>query len=173
MRTEQKEIINPQDQTVVVIMGSASDMEHCQKMFDVFDRLGVNYDKGIYSAHKTQTALMIALDNYKIRNQKEELIFITAAGLSNALSGFIKGYLKMENPPIRVIACPPYNEQYGGVNIWSSLQMPYGTDVPVILDPGNTALFAVESLARNNPELASKYMKEQKRLEDKVLSSNT
>jgi len=98
---------------------------------------------------------------------------ITVAGLSNALSGFVKGYMKMENPPIKVIACPPYNDQFGGVNIWSSLQMPYGVPVPTIIDPGNAALLAIEEFAKNNPELADRYLAEQKRLEEKVLVENS
>ena len=166
------EVESNSKQRVVIIMGSPSDGVHGQKIIDVLERLEVKYDKLFYSAHKTQKELEMVLDGYKVINKDEDMVIITVAGLSDTLSGMVKGYMRKENPPIQVIACPPHSEKYSGNNIWSVLLVPYGTDLSVILDPGNAALVAAGQLARNNPELADNYLAEMERLKEKVLSAN-
>ena len=73
------------------------------------------------------------LDNNK--NEKG-LVYITIAGRSNALSGFVAA-----NSTFPTLACPPFSDKSDMlVNIHSTLQMPSNTPVLTIIDPGNCAL---------------------------------
>jgi 5-(carboxyamino)imidazole ribonucleotide mutase len=63
-------------------------------------------------------------------------VYITIAGRSNALSGFVAA-----NCTFPVIACPPFADRTDMlVNIHSTLQMPSQVPVLTVLDPGNAAL---------------------------------
>ena len=71
------------------------------------------------------------------KNEKEkELVYITIAGRSNALSGFVAA-----NSKFPTIGCPPFSDKSDMlVNIHSTLQMPSMTPVLTVIDPGNCAL---------------------------------
>ena len=64
------------------------------------------------------------------------VIFITIAGRSNALSGVVAC-----NTKYPVIACPPFKDKQDySVNIHSTLQMPSNTPTMTILEPINVVL---------------------------------
>ena len=71
------------------------------------------------------------------QNKNEQgLVYITIAGRSNALSGFVAA-----NSTHPTLACPPFSDKSDMlVNIHSTLQMPSNTPVLTIIDPGNCAL---------------------------------
>lgn len=116
----------------ILIMGSTSDQEWAKKITDKLDELKVDHIKHIASAHKEATKCLEILETYK----NEPVIYITIAGRSNALSGFVAGN---SNKP--VIACPPFKDKEDMmINIHSTLQMPSNVPVMTILDPTNTAL---------------------------------
>lgn len=155
-------------QQAVILMGSHRDTEHVKKITDVLDTFGVAYEQRVGSAHKTPEHLAGLVDIYLSAQESNEYIFVTVAGLSNALSGHLKGLVYEANPPIMVIAAPPFNE----FDIWSSLRMPYGIAVPVYADPRNAALAVVEEFARSNPLLADKYLGFLKELQQEVLEAD-
>ena len=65
-----------------------------------------------------------------------KLVYITIAGRSNALSGFVAA-----NSKFPTIGCPPFSDKTDMlVNIHSTLQMPSKTPVLTVIDPGNCAL---------------------------------
>jgi 5-(carboxyamino)imidazole ribonucleotide mutase len=67
---------------------------------------------------------------------EESIVYVTIAGRSNALSGFVAA-----NSEFPTIGCPPFSDKVDMlVNIHSTLQMPSNTPVLTILDPGNCAL---------------------------------
>ena len=68
--------------------------------------------------------------------------YITVAGRSNALSGMVDA-----NVTAPVIACPPYSDEYGGADLYSSLRMPSGVAPAVVLEPASAALLAAKILA--------------------------
>jgi phosphoribosylaminoimidazole carboxylase PurE protein len=68
-------------------------------------------------------------------------VYITVAGRSNALSGFVDAQVTAP-----VIACPPESEAFGGLDILSSLRMPRGVAPLVVLEPENAALAAAKML---------------------------
>jgi len=76
------------------------------------------------------------LNIIKSNNAESGVVYITIAGRSNALSGFVAAN---SNSP--VIACPPFKDKTDMlVNIHSTLQMPSNAPVLTILDPGNCVL---------------------------------
>ena len=76
---------------------------------------------------------VVILENNKDEN---DVIYITIAGRSNALSGFVAA-----NSQFPTIGCPPFSDKTDMlVNIHSTLQMPSNTPVLTVIDPSNCAL---------------------------------
>ena len=68
----------------------------------------------------------------------ENVVYVTIAGRSNALSGFVAA-----NSEFPTLGCPPFSDKADMlVNIHSTLQMPSNTPVLTVIDPGNCALAA-------------------------------
>jgi 5-(carboxyamino)imidazole ribonucleotide mutase/phosphoribosylaminoimidazole-succinocarboxamide synthase len=78
-------------------------------------------------------------------------VYITIAGRSNALSGFVDAQV---NSP--VIACPPVSSSFAGADIYSSLRMPSGVAPAVVLEPSGAALLAAKILGVHSPEIQEK-----------------
>ncbi len=117
----------------VIIMGSESDRNFAQKIIIELEKYSISYDISVASAHKQPLEV---LDIIKSNASENGVVYITIAGRSNALSGFVAAN---SNSP--VIACPPFKDKIDMmVNIHSTLQMPSNAPVLTILDPGNCAL---------------------------------
>ena len=136
-------------QQVVIIMGSRRDLSFAAPIGRVLERFGVNYDYRVASAHKTPREIMNLLGEYE--QSRDSVVYITVAGMSNALSGLVDA-----NTRHPVIACPPYSEKFGGADIYSSLRTPSGVAPLVVLNPENAALAAVKMLGLENPILSEK-----------------
>ena len=118
---------------VVIIMGSKSDHEFAQRIIDELEKYSISYDLNVASAHKQPLEV---LNIIKSNNAEMGVVYVTIAGRSNALSGFVAA-----NSSSPVIACPPFKDKTDMlVNIHSTLQMPSNTPVLTILDPDNCAL---------------------------------
>ena len=78
-------------------------------------------------------------------------VYITVAGRSNALSGVVDA-----NSRHPVIACPPYGERFGGMDLLSSVRMPGGVAPMLVLDPEAAALAAAKILGVGDPALAQR-----------------
>jgi phosphoribosylaminoimidazole carboxylase PurE protein len=98
------------------------------------------------SAHKTPEHLLGLLRDWE--EGCEARVFITVAGRSNALSGFVDAQVTAP-----VIACPPASDAFGGMDVLSSLRMPRGVAPLVVLEPENAALAAVKMLGLQEPSL--------------------
>lgn len=132
---------------VVIIMGSKSDEEHCKKISKTLERFGVECVSRIASAHKVPLKVLEIIREYEM----EDVVFVTVAGRSNALSGFVDA-----NTVKPVIACPPYSDKFAGADIFSSLRMPSGVCPMVVLEPVQASLAAAKILAILNKELQQK-----------------
>ena len=143
---------------VVIIMGSRSDLEWSKRIAETFDKLGVESALRVASAHKIPLKCYELIKEY----ERENVVFITVAGRSNALSGFTDAQTFCP-----VIACPPYSDRFAGVDIFSSLRMPSGVCPMVVLEPEQAALAAVKILALSDEGLQQKIKKyqEEKRRE--------
>ena len=118
---------------VIIIMGSEKDQDHVKKITDKLDQYDINWVSHVASAHKTPKKVLEILE---ANINSKGLLYITVAGRSNALSGFVAA-----NTTFPTLACPPFSDKTDMmVNIHSTLQMPSETPVLTVLDPGNCAL---------------------------------
>ncbi len=131
----------------VIIMGSKSDLEHSKKIAKSIEEFGVETELMIASAHKTPLKVLEILK----KNEKENVVYITVAGRSNPLSGFVDA-----NTSKPVIACPPYSEKFGGLDILSSIRMPSGVAPMFVLEPEGARLSALKILALSSKKLENK-----------------
>ena len=146
---------------IVIILGSSRDEEFTKPLCSTLRNLGISYDMRISSAHKTPYKLLEMLQQYELTDDK--IVFITVAGRSNALSGFVDA-----NTHYPVIACPPPSENYTIIDIYSSLRMPSGVSPMVVLEPENAALAAAKILALSNPEINQKVSSFQQNAKRKI-----
>ena len=117
----------------VLIMGSTSDEPHAKKITDKLDEYGITWEQHAASAHKQPLKVLEILEANK---DGGNIVYITIAGRSNALSGFVAA-----NSEFPTLGCPPFSDKADMlVNIHSTLQMPSNTPVLTIIDPGNCAL---------------------------------
>tara|TARA_Y100000748_G_scaffold275178_1_gene250759 strand:+ start:262 stop:648 length:387 start_codon:yes stop_codon:yes gene_type:complete len=117
----------------VIIMGSTSDEPHAKKITDKLDEYNIEWEQHAASAHKQPLKVLKILEANK---NKQNIVYITIAGRSNALSGFVAA-----NSEFPTIGCPPFSDKSDMlVNIHSTLQMPSQTPVLTVIDPGNCAL---------------------------------
>jgi 5-(carboxyamino)imidazole ribonucleotide mutase len=129
---------------VLILMGSRADLPHARAVADRLAKLGIPYEMRIGSAHKTPAHVLKLLTHYEADPRPK--VYITIAGRSNALSGFVDAQVSAP-----VIACPPVSESFGGADIYSSLRMPGGVAPAVVLEPGGAALLAAKILGLGDP----------------------
>ncbi|MFQ6068700.1 MAG: AIR carboxylase family protein, partial [Candidatus Bathyarchaeia archaeon] len=125
---------------VVVLMGSKRDYEFASRIINFLQDFGVKCEYVIASAHKTPKKLLEEVEKYEKTGGR--IVFVTVAGLSDALSGVVAGSTKYP-----VIACPPDSEKFGWVKCFSSAVTPKGVAVAYVPRPENAALSAVKMLA--------------------------
>ena len=114
-------------------MGSTTDEPHAKKITDKLDEYGIGWEQHAASAHKQPLKVLEILENNK---DGKDIVYITIAGRSNALSGFVAA-----NSEFPTLGCPPFSDKADMlVNIHSTLQMPSNTPVLTVVDPGNCAL---------------------------------
>jgi len=146
---------------VVIIMGSKADLEWAKQISNVLTGFEIETITRIASAHKVPLKCYNLIKEY----QKENVVFITIAGMSNALSGFTDAQTHCP-----VIACPPYSDKFAGADLFSSIRMPSGVAPLTILSPENAALAAAKILGLANPEIQKRVIdfqdKKRKELED-------
>ena len=122
---------------VVVICGSEADFPFADKIVSPLKEKNFEVELHASSAHKEPQKVLEIVN----KHNDGKTVFVTIAGRSNALSGFVGANSK--NP---TIACPPFADKMDFfININSTLQMPSNTPVLTIIDPGNCVL-AVERL---------------------------
>lgn len=126
---------------VVIIMGSKADLERGKKVADALTTYGLTSELRVASAHKSPALLMQMLHEYE--QEAAARVYVTIAGRSNALSGFVDAAVSAP-----VIACPPISEAFGGADVFSSLRMPSGVAPALVLEPEAAALLAAKILGR-------------------------
>lgn len=127
---------------VVIILGSKADLDWADQISSVLGRFEIETVTRIASAHKVPLKCYNLIKEY----EKENVVFITIAGMSNALSGFTDAQTHCP-----VIACPPYSDKFAGADLYSSIRMPSGVAPLTILSPENAALAAAKILGLSNP----------------------
>jgi 5-(carboxyamino)imidazole ribonucleotide mutase len=128
----------------IITMGSDRDLDFSREIAKFLKLLGVNYEFRVASAHKTPEKVLEIIKEF----EKENVVFITVAGRSNALSAFIDG-----NTTKPVIACPPYSDKFAGADIISSLRVPSGIGSVVTIEPEGAAIATAKILGLQDKEL--------------------
>jgi 5-(carboxyamino)imidazole ribonucleotide mutase len=136
------------EEKMVVLMGSPRDLPFASKIKNFLkeEAFQVNCSYNVASAHRTPEKLLNDLKEYE--KSGDNIVFITVAGLSDALSGVVAGYTRFP-----VVACPPDSEKHGGAKVFSSTAMPKGIPVAYVAKPENAALVALRIFAMSNSEL--------------------
>ncbi|HVN52889.1 MAG TPA: AIR carboxylase family protein [Anaerolineaceae bacterium] len=150
---------------VVILMGSRADEAHCQKIAAAAGALGLDTAWYVGSAHKTPRHVLGILA--QCEEDPRPKVYITVAGRSNALSGFVDGAVAAP-----VIACPPSGDSFREVDLFSSLRMPSGIAPAVVLEPANAALLAAKILGLHDETIHGAVVAFQKAQAEKILSDN-
>jgi len=140
-------------------MGSKGDLAHGQKIADFIKRFGVDYVIRIASAHKVPLKALGILKEY----ENSDVVFITIAGRSNALSGFVDA-----NTAHPVIACPPYGEKFAGMDVFSTIRMPSAVAPMLVLEPEDAALATLKVIAVADKSLRQKIAEYQQSKKDEI-----
>ena len=151
------------DAKAVIIMGSQRDVEFCREIAKHLKILGVNYEFRVASAHKTPEKVLEVLKEF----EKENAVYVTVAGRSNALSAFVDA-----NTSKPVIACPPYSEKYGGTDVFSSLRVPSGIGSVVTIEPEGAAIIVAKIFALNDKALEKRVKEYQSGKKKEVEKAN-
>ncbi|MGH2536885.1 MAG: AIR carboxylase family protein [Candidatus Promineifilaceae bacterium] len=150
---------------VVILMGSNSDLGHAQAITAALDELGIAHETRVGSAHKTPAHVLALLAAYQA--EPRPLVYITIAGRSNALSGFVDA--QVTEP---VIACPPASSAFAGADIYSSLRMPSGVAPAVVLEPAGAALLAAKMLGLGDEAIRERVAARQRAAGERILADD-
>lgn len=123
-------------------MGSVSDLGVMNGAFEILNHFGVEYEKKVYSAHRTPEALEKWLDGARERGFAA---FIAAAGGAAHLAGVVAS-----KTTLPVIGVPIMSNALRGLDsLLSTVQMPSGIPVATVAIDGakNAAILAVEILS--------------------------
>jgi 5-(carboxyamino)imidazole ribonucleotide mutase len=140
-------------------MGSKSDLEWAGQIRKVLESFQIDVVTRIASAHKVPLKCYDLIKQY----EKENVIFITIAGMSNALSGFADAQTHCP-----VIACPPYSDKFAGADLYSSIRMPSGVAPLTVLSPENAAFAAAKIIGLSNPSVQQKVIAYQAKKRDEL-----
>ena len=136
---------------VGIVMGSDSDMPIMAQAADFLDKMGIDYEMTIISAHREPDIFF----NYaKSAEEKGFKVIIAGAGKAAHLPGMCAALF-----PMPVIGIPMKTSDLGGVDsLYSIVQMPSGIPVATVAINGgkNAGILAAKILATSDPELLAK-----------------
>lgn len=147
----------------IILMGSKADLDYSKEIAQKLKLFGIESELRIASAHKTPEHVLEILKSY----EKEDVVFITVAGRSNALSGFVDA-----NTSKPVIASPPYSDKFGGVDIFSSIRMPSGVAPMLVLEAENTALAVAKIFALKNENVRKLVEEYQRKKKEEIIKAD-
>ena len=136
---------------IIVLVGSTSDLPFAHRVqgFLRDARFPVECEFRVDSAHRNVEKL---LNDLKIYERSEaKIVYITIAGLSDALSGIVAGYVRSP-----VIACPSDLEKHGLPKAFSTMMTPKGIAVAMVSQPENAAFAAVKIFALSDASLKNR-----------------
>ena len=150
---------------VSVIMGSTSDWEVMKAACETLEQFGIEYEKKVYSAHRTPAAFMEYMSGAKDRGIG---VVIAGAGGAAHLAGMAAAMT-----PLPVIGVPIKSKLNGLDSLLSMVQMPSGIPVSTVAIDGakNAALIAVSIFALQDAEMDAKYDEFRRKQAEKVLSA--
>ena len=148
---------------VGIVMGSDSDMPIMSKAADILEKLGIDYEMTIISAHREPEEFF---SYAKSAEEKGFKVIIAGAGKAAHLPGMCAAIF-----PMPVIGIPMKTSDLGGVDsLYSIVQMPSGIPVATVAINGaaNAGLLAAKILATSDAELLEKLKAYSKELKEQV-----
>ena len=136
---------------VGIVMGSDSDMPIMAKAAEILDKLGIDYEMTIISAHREPD---VFFDWAKAAEDKGFKVIIAGAGKAAHLPGMCAAIF-----PMPVIGISMKTSDLGGVDsLYSIVQMPSGIPVATVAINGgaNAGILAAKILATSDAELLAK-----------------
>ena len=136
---------------VGIVMGSDSDMPVMSKAAAILDKLGVEYEMKIISAHREPD---VFFEYAKSAEERGFKVIIAGAGKAAHLPGMCAAIF-----PLPVIGIPMKTSDLGGVDsLYSIVQMPSGIPVATVAINGgaNAGILAAKILATSDEELLGK-----------------
>ena len=136
---------------VGIVMGSDSDMPVMSKAADILEKLGIDYEMRIISAHREPD---VFFDYAKTAEEKGFKVIIAGAGMAAHLPGMCAAIF-----PMPVIGIPMHTTSLGGRDsLYSIVQMPSGIPVATVAINGgaNAGILAAKILAVSDEELLQK-----------------
>lgn len=129
-------------------MGSDSDMKVMSKAADMLEKLGIEYEMTIISAHREPD---VFFEYAKSAEEKDFKVIIAGAGMAAHLPGMCAAIF-----PMPVIGVPMSGKNLAGEDaLFSIVQMPPGIPVATVaIDGGmNAAILAAKILATSDAAL--------------------
>ena len=136
---------------VGIVMGSDSDLKVMSKAADMLEKLGIDYEIKIISAHREPDIFFEWAKGAKDRGVK---VIIAGAGKAAHLPGMCAALF-----PMPVIGIPMKTSDLGGVDsLYSIVQMPSGIPVATVAINGglNAGILAAKILATSDEKLLEK-----------------
>lgn len=136
---------------VGIVMGSDSDMPVMSKVAAMLEKLGVDYEMTIISAHREPD---VFFEYAKSAEEKGFKVIIAGAGMAAHLPGMCAAIF-----PMPVIGIPMHTTSLGGRDsLYSIVQMPTGIPVATVAINGgaNAAILAAKILATSDDTLLSR-----------------
>ena len=152
---------------VGIVMGSDSDMPIMAQAADFLDKMGIDYEMTILSAHREPDIFF----NYaKSAEEKGFKVIIAGAGKAAHLPGMCAALF-----PMPVIGIPMKTSDLGGVDsLYSIVQMPSGIPVATVAINGgkNAGILAAKILATSDPELLAKLKAYSEEMKNEVVGKD-
>lgn len=148
-------------------MGSDSDMPIMAQAADFLDKMGIDYEMTIISAHREPDIFF----NYaKSAEEKGFKVIIAGAGKAAHLPGMCAALF-----PMPVIGIPMKTSDLGGVDsLYSIVQMPSGIPVATVAINGgkNAGILAAKILSTSDPELLAKLKAYSEEMKNEVVGKD-
>jgi 5-(carboxyamino)imidazole ribonucleotide mutase len=149
---------------VGIVMGSDSDLKVMSKAAEVLDKLGVEYEMTILSAHREPDEFFRYA---KSAEEKGWKVIIAGAGMAAHLPGMCAAIF-----PLPVIGVPMHTTSLGGRDsLYSIVQMPSGIPVATVAINGgaNAGILAAKILATSDPELLARLKAYSEEMKESVI----
>ena len=149
---------------VAMVMGSDSDMPVMAQAADVLEKLGVDFEITVISAHREPDIFFEYAKTAEARGVK---VMIAGAGKAAHLPGMCAALF-----PMPVIGIPMKTSDLGGVDsLYSIVQMPSGIPVATVAINGgtNAGILAAKILAASDEALLGKLKEYSENLKNDVV----
>ncbi|MBF7043146.1 5-(carboxyamino)imidazole ribonucleotide mutase [Campylobacter volucris] len=150
---------------VSVLMGSKNDYDVIKEALRIFDDFGVKYEVLITSAHRSPQRTQEYIKEAEVKGAK---VFIAAAGMAAHLAGAVAAHTTKP-----VLGVPISGSNLVGMDsLFSTVQMPSGIPVATLAigkaGAINAAYLAIQILAINDENLASKLLEDRIKQQEKL-----